>query len=99
MHDESNATPGLAQLGLVAAEVAEDLLAAAGDSGVHAVTGGGSRHRGLSDELRNRFIAVRAALFQRGVFNPVLVRFDSATVPQASTREIAEELAKVAAAM
>jgi hypothetical protein len=41
--------------------------------------------------LRKRFIAVRAALFQRGVFDPVLVRFE--TAPNA---EIAAELAKLA---
>jgi hypothetical protein len=47
-------------------------------------------------EVRARFIAVRAALFQRGVFDPLLVRFDSATVPKAPNGEIAEELTKVA---
>ena len=59
-------------------------------------TGGGSRHRGLSEDLRERFLAVRTVLFQRGIYDPVLVRFDTATVAQASTREIAEELARVA---
>ena len=47
-------------------------------------------------ELRARFVAIRAELFQRGIFDPVLVRFDSATVPQASPREIADELSLVA---
>ncbi len=51
---------------------------------------------GLPEELRKRFIAVRAELFQRGVFDPVLVRFDTATVSQASTRQIAEQLRAVA---
>lgn len=50
----------------------------------------------LSPELRQRFIDVRAELFQRGIFDPVLVRFDSATVTRASTQEIAEQLANVA---
>ncbi len=50
----------------------------------------------LPRELRSRFITVRAALFQRGIFDPVLVRFDSATVPQASPAEVAEQLAVVA---
>ena len=36
-----------------------------------------------SKELRARFVAIRAELFQRGIFDPVLVRFDSATVPHA----------------
>lgn len=60
-----------------------------------ATTGGGSRQRGLPEELRERFINVRAALFQRGVYDPMLVRFDSATVTQAETREIGERLAAV----
>ncbi len=50
-------------------------------------------------DLRERFIDVRAALFQRGIYDPVLVRFDSATVAKASTQEIAEQLAKVAGAL
>lgn len=50
----------------------------------------------LSDDLRARFIHVRAALFQRGIYDPVLVRFDSATVTQASTAELASQLAKIA---
>ena len=50
-------------------------------------------------DLRARFIEVRAVLFQRGIYDPVLVRFDSATAPRASTQEIAEQLAKVAAAL
>lgn len=50
-------------------------------------------------DLRKRFINVRAALFQRGIFDPVLVRFDSATVPPATTAELAEELASVAAGL
>jgi hypothetical protein len=49
-----------------------------------------------SAPLRERFIGVRAALFQRGIFDPVLVRFDSATAPRATTQEIAEQLASVA---
>jgi hypothetical protein len=39
---------------------------------------------------------VRAALFQRGIYDPILVRFDTATVPKASVDEVAEELEKVA---
>ena len=50
----------------------------------------------LTADLRGRFINVRAALFQRGIFDPVLVRFDSATAPRATTQEIAEQLATVA---
>jgi len=50
----------------------------------------------ISAPLRKRLIAVRAALFQRGVFDPVLVRFDTASAPRASNSEIAAELAKIA---
>jgi hypothetical protein len=46
----------------------------------------------LPNDLRQRFLAVRAELFQRGVFDPLLARFDTATVPRASTAEIANEL-------
>ena len=50
----------------------------------------------ISAPLRKRLIAVRAALFQRGVFDPVLVRFDTASAPRASNSEIAAELTKLA---
>ncbi len=53
----------------------------------------------LPPDLRARFIEVRAALFQRGVYDPVLVRFDSATVPQASIAEVADQLASIAASL
>ena len=85
----------LKQLALL---VAAELKRAAGESSQPiAGTGGGSRHRNLSEELRSSFIEIRTALFQRGVYDPVLVRFDTATVPQASTLEIAEQLETVAA--
>ena len=50
----------------------------------------------VSPELRERFINVRAELFQRGIYDPVLVRFDSATAPRASYSEVAEQLGTVA---
>ncbi len=53
----------------------------------------------LPKDLRRRFIEVRSALFQRGIFDPVLVRFDSATVNPASTAEIAEQLARIGASL
>lgn len=80
-----------------ASAVAAELKAAA--SNPPAATGGGSRQRGLPDALRERFIDVRAALFQRGIYDPVLVRFDTASAPQASTAEIAEQLETVAASL
>ena len=50
----------------------------------------------MTHAVRARFINVRAALFQRGVYDPILVRFDSATVARASLAEIGDELEKVA---
>ena len=73
------------QLKEMAAAVAEEMKAA--PAGV------------LTAELRERFINVRAALFQRGIYDPVLVRFDSATVAQASAQEIGQQLATVAEAL
>jgi hypothetical protein len=82
------------ELKSMAADVAAELQSAMG--GEPAATGGGSRQRGLPEPLRERFIQVRTALFQRGIFDPVLVRFDTATAPQASTKEVGEQLAAVA---
>lgn len=73
----------LSELRSMAAAVAEELKSASA----------------VSPELRERFINVRAALFQRGIYDPVLVRFDSATAPQASPSEIADQLASVAASL
>jgi hypothetical protein len=53
----------------------------------------------VSPELRAQFIRVRAALFQRGIYDPVLVRFDSATAPRATLTEIGAQLATVAASL
>lgn len=53
----------------------------------------------LPEHVRIRFIDTRAALFQRGVFDPVLVRFDSATVPRATNQELGEQLAAVSEAL
>lgn len=50
----------------------------------------------VTPALRERFIDVRAALFQRGIYDPVLVRFDSATAPPATKDEIAAQLEAVA---
>lgn len=82
----------------LATTVAAELKAHAGGASV-ANTGGGSAHRALPPLVRERFIDVRAALFQRGIYDPVLVRFDSATAPQASTEEVAAQLEQVAAAL
>ena len=96
MHDD-NKKPILLTLDQLKAEalrVADELKSAGGVA--PAASGGGSRQRGLPEPLRTRFVDVRAALFQRGIYDPVLVRFDSATAPQATTAEVAEQLATVA---
>ena len=50
----------------------------------------------LPEALRLRFIEIRSQLFTRGFYDPVLARFDSATVPRATNEEIAVELEKLA---
>jgi hypothetical protein len=84
-HEETHSVLAFDNLKPIATDVAS-ALKAAGDTP-------------LAPELRQRFIAVRTALFTRGIYDPVLVRFDSATVPKASTSEIAEALAMVATAL
>ena len=54
---------------------------------------------GVTPEVRQRFIEVRSELFQRGIYDPVLVRFDSATAPRASAEEIADQLEAVAGSL
>lgn len=73
----------LEELRTLAAAVAEELKSAGA----------------VTPELRQRFIDVRAALFHRGIYDPVLVRFDSATAPPASAQEIGEQLATVATSL
>jgi hypothetical protein len=53
----------------------------------------------LSADQRRSFIAVRAELFQRGIFDPILARFDTVTVTRASTNEVANQLAAIAASL
>ena len=53
----------------------------------------------LTPLLRQRFLVVRSALFQRGIFDPVLARFDTVTVQRASVEEVAEQLGAVATAL
>lgn len=82
MTDEKTATfLSLEELKAAATSLAERLKSATGP---------------LTPAMRKSFIEVRAALFQRGVFDPILVRFDSATVAKASVAEVAEELGRVA---
>jgi hypothetical protein len=78
-----------------AARLAERLRGAAGEKS----SGGGSARRGLTDDLRHDFLDLRSALFQRGVYDPVLVRFDSATAPSATNGEIADQLEAIAGSL
>jgi hypothetical protein len=89
----------LSELKELAAKVAADLATLPNAEQPPGQTGGGSLHRGIPDELRDQFIIVRAALFTRGIFDHVLARFDTASAPQATTKEVAEELGKVADAI
>ncbi len=74
----------IAELKELASQVAIDLAATPG---------------AVPDDLRARFITVRAALFTRGIFDPVLVRFDTASAPRASTAEVAEQLKTIVASL
>ena len=97
-HDEQHATThlSLTDLKARAAALAEALQALPDASVPAAATGGGSLHRGLPAGLQQQFIDLRGALFERGIFDPVLVRFDTATAPPASTTEVAGQLAAIA---
>ena len=95
-HEETRSSLTTIEEVKAAAVSVADAMKAAAPGGKDATPGGGSRHRGLPEELRRRFIDVRTALFQRGIYDPVLVRFDSATAPKATAQEIGEQLADVA---
>jgi hypothetical protein len=83
-HEEKQAVAmPLEELKQIALRVADELRAA-------------PAAEALAPDVRARFITLRAALFQRGIYDPVLVRFDSATVAHAPLSEIGEQLATVA---
>lgn len=97
MHDETKPVAMTEeQLRDLAVRVAGEMKAAAGSTDAVSASGGGSRHRNLPEDVRSRFIDVRTALFQRGIFDPVLVRFDTATGTQAATAEVGDQLARIA---
>ena len=50
----------------------------------------------VTSDVRKRLIAIRTELFQRGIFDPILARFDTATVTKASAPEIAAQLRAIA---
>ena len=54
------------------------------------------RSRSWPAPLRKRFVELRTRFIQRGLNDPVLSRFDSHTVAQSSTEEIANQLAVIA---
>ena len=88
----------LDMLGARAAEVAAEMLnATAGvDEEQEPLSEDNSRQRSLDPELRTRFLEVRTTMQRLGLIDPVLNRFDGYTVPQATTREVAERLKEIA---
>ena len=97
MHHESmRGLMPLPQVKTKAQEVAAQMNGAAASGTASGTTGGGSAQRGLPEDVRQRFVEVRSALIERGIFDPVLIRFDTATAPQATTAEIAQQLTAVA---
>jgi hypothetical protein len=96
MHDNHPAPP-LTTLEEIRAEAARvSLLLRDREGDTTPAAGGGSAGRGLPEELRRAVIDVRAALFRRGIYDPLLVRFDSATTAPASNGEIAAQLQTIA---
>lgn len=95
-HDTHLATMPLGQLEAMALEVAARMNGTPAADATPGATGGGSAHRNLPEDVHRRFIEVRSALIERGIFDPVLIRFDTATAPQASTAAIAQQLTTVA---
>lgn len=89
------------KLAQMAAEVAERMLqATAGMTDeTEPLAGDNSRKRSIDPELRARFIAVRTWMQRMGLVDPVLNRFDTYTVAQATSRDVAEELRRVAESM
>ena len=47
----------------------------------------------MAPDLRHRFISLRSELFKIGIYDPVLVRFDSYTAPPADAASVAQQLA------
>lgn len=84
----------ISELAETAARLAEKLGEQAADKGSGNLQG--SVHRDLPEDLRKEIVDLRGRLMERGVYDPMLVRFDTATVPQASNGEIAERLREVA---
>ncbi len=84
-----------------AKDVAEEMLRATeGTNGEdEPLAEDNSRSRVIDAELRVRFIEVRTWMHRMGLVDPLLNRFDSYTVPQATSREVAERLSEIAGSM
>ena len=72
--------------------IAEELASSIGDES----TDGKIRSRNWPAPLRKRFVELRTRFVERGLNDPVLSRFDSHTVAQPSTEEIANQLLAIA---
>ena len=92
--DTMNGTMTLDEMRSAATRLSGELRSA--DAQGAAAATGGSKHRGLPEDVRGRFLALRASLYQRGIYDPVLVRFDTATTAQATNGEVADQLDAVA---
>ena len=72
--------------------IAEELAASGNDQS----TDGKIRTRTWPPSLRKRLVDLRTRFIQRGLNDPVLSRFDSHTVAQSSSEEIAGQLIAIA---
>lgn len=86
------------KFGARAKEVADEMLRATeGTTGEdEPLADDNSRTRVIDAEVRVRFIEVRSWMYRMGLVDPLLIRFDSYTVPQATSREVAERLSEIA---
>ncbi|MBW3670618.1 MAG: hypothetical protein KY432_02970 [Acidobacteria bacterium] len=89
------------RLGSRAKEVADEMLRATEGTGDEhePLAEDDSRRRVISPELRLRFIEVRTSMHRMGLVDPVLNHFDSYTVAQPTSRQVAERLAEFADAI
>ncbi len=89
------------KIGSRAKETAEEMLRATEGTGEddEPLSEDNSRKRIIAPELRLRFIELRTSMHRIGLIDPVLNRFDSYTVPQATSREVAERLDEIAEAL
>lgn len=91
----------LSELRREAEAVAEAMLAATAgaEREDEPMAGDNSRPHPIDPDLRVRFLEIRTWMQRMGWVDPVLNRFDTYTVPQATTREVAERLAEIASGL